>query len=47
MKREKGDRYRPIVTVKKLKGNVPSVIEVSGRRYVYTPHDVNSRRGKK
>ena len=33
------ERYRPIVTVKKIKKDVPTVIEVSGRRYVYEPTD--------
>lgn len=31
---EKGDKYRPVVTVTKVKGNTPTVVEVSGRRYV-------------
>ncbi|WP_261796014.1 hypothetical protein [Numidum massiliense] len=31
--RQKGERYRPIVTVAKTKKGVPTVIEVSGRRY--------------
>lgn len=29
------NRYRPIVTIKKIKKEVPTVIEVSGRRYVH------------
>ena len=29
-----GDRYRPIVTVLKVKKSVPTVIRVSGREYV-------------
>ena len=33
------DRYRPIVTIKKIKKEVPTVIEVSGRRYVYENAD--------
>lgn len=33
------DRYRPIVTIKKVKKEVPSVIEVSGRRYVLDNKD--------
>ncbi|MGF7014269.1 hypothetical protein [Ornithinibacillus bavariensis] len=33
----KNDRYRPIVTVKKVKGNTPTVLVVSGRRYVLEP----------
>ena len=31
--RHKGDRYRPIVTILKMKNGVPTVIEVSGKRY--------------
>ena len=33
----KGESYHPAVTVKKMKGTIPTVIEVSGRRYVYEP----------
>lgn len=33
----KHDKYRPVVTIKKLKGKVPTVVEMSGRRYVYEP----------
>jgi hypothetical protein len=29
-----GDKYRPIVTVLKIKKGVPTVIRVSGREYV-------------
>ena len=32
---EKGDKYRPVVTITKVKKEVPTVIEVSGRRYVH------------
>ena len=39
--RNKGDRYRPIVTIEKLKKGIPTVIRVSGRRYVYEPKDKN------
>lgn len=41
-----GDKYRPIVTVKKVKGGVPSVLNVSGRRYVLDHTDTGSG-GKK
>lgn len=30
----KEKRYRPIVTVKKVKSEVPTVIKASGKRYV-------------
>ncbi|WP_373752342.1 hypothetical protein [Jeotgalibaca porci] len=33
------DRYRPIVTIKKVKKEIPTVIEVSGRRYVHDNAD--------
>jgi hypothetical protein len=33
-KREKGEVYRPIVTVLKMKSKRPSVIMVSGERYI-------------
>ena len=36
---EVNDRYRPIVTIKKIKKGIPSVIVVSGRRYVYESAD--------
>lgn len=31
---KKHEKYRPIVKILKLKGNIPTVIQVSGRRYV-------------
>ncbi|WP_019377693.1 hypothetical protein [Virgibacillus halodenitrificans] len=37
---EKGEKYRPIVTIEKVK-KVPTIITVSGRRYVYDPKGVN------
>ena len=39
------DRYRPIVTVKKIKKDIPTVIEVSGRRYVH--ENVDTYKGRK
>ena len=36
---EKGERYRPIVTVTKVKGNTPTVVEMSGRRYILEHKD--------
>lgn len=32
--REKGEKYRPVVTVEKTKGEKPSVIIVGGERYI-------------
>ena len=43
---EINDCYRPIVTIKKIKQEVPTVIEVSGRRYVHDNADTN-KRGKR
>lgn len=43
---EVNERYRPIVTVKKIKKDIPTVIEVSGRRYVYDYVDAY-KKGKK
>lgn len=31
---KKHEKYRPVVRIDKLKGKVPTVIQVSGRRYV-------------
>ena len=38
---ETNDRYRPIVTIKKIKKEIPTVIEVSGRRYVHEHVDTD------
>ena len=32
--RKAGDKYRPIVHIKKVKKGVPTILQVSGRRYV-------------
>lgn len=40
---EVNERYRPVVTIKKVKKEVPTVIEVSGRRYVHDNADTNKR----
>ena len=42
---EVNDCYRPIVTIKKVKKDIPTVIEVSGRRYVY--ENVDTYKGGK
>jgi len=42
----KGDRYRPIVTIHKVKNGVPTVILVSGREYVFRPNDQYGNRKK-
>ena len=41
----KGEKYRPIVTVTKVKKDIPTVVEMSGRRYVLE-HKDNFRSGK-
>jgi len=39
---EKGDAYRPRVYIKKLnKHGVPTVLQVSGKRYVLETHNIN------
>lgn len=43
--RTNGDRYRPIVTVIKVKGGVPTVISIAGQSYVLQQKD--GFRGKK
>lgn len=43
--RHKGDRYRPIVTIVKLKnGTIPTVIQVSGRTYILRHEDTKPAR---
>ena len=36
---EKGEKYRPVVTVTKVKKNIPTVVEMSGRRYILEHKD--------
>ena len=36
---EKGDKYRPTVTVNKVKKDIPTVIEISGRQYILVHKD--------
>ena len=40
---EKGEKYRPVVTVTKVKGSIPTVVEMSGRRYVLEHKDQYKR----
>jgi hypothetical protein len=37
--REKGDTYRPIVTIEKVKNGLPTVIKVSGEEYILRHRD--------
>ncbi|WP_281347129.1 hypothetical protein [Virgibacillus doumboii] len=34
---KKGDKFRPRAKVLKLKGKVPTVLQIGGRRYVFEP----------
>ena len=43
---EKGEKYRPIVTVTKVKKNTPTVVEMSGRRYILEHKDQYQYRGR-
>ncbi len=44
-----GEKYRPVVRIDKINHNnlIPTVITVSGRRYVYDPGTVRKRRGRR
>ena len=44
---DKGEKYRPVVTVDKERKGVPTVILVSGRRYIFDPGTVNRHVQKK
>ena len=44
---EKGDKYRPTVTITKVKKDVPTVIEMSGRRYMLVHENQYKRIGGK
>ncbi len=40
---QKGDKYRPVVHIEKVKNGVPTVLKVSGRRYVLEHKDQYSK----
>ncbi|MGF3214595.1 hypothetical protein ACQV2X_05495 [Facklamia sp. P12945] len=42
--RKVGDRYRPIVTIKKIKKGKATVIEVGGETFVWKPKDMYEAR---
>lgn len=44
---EKGEQYRPNVHVRKVKKGVPTVIEMSGRKYTLEHKDQFRRGGKR
>lgn len=41
---EKGERYRPVVKVTKVKKDVPTVVEMSARRYILEHKDQRSKK---
>ena len=45
-KRKIGDKYRPIVHIEKVKKGVPTILQISGRRYVLE-HKNQFKGGKK
>ena len=45
--RKAGDTYRPIVHIKKVKKGVPTILQVSGRRYILEHKDQFKRGDKK
>ena len=40
---EKGEKYRPVVTVTKVKKNTPTVVEMSGNRISWS---INTNTGR-
>lgn len=42
-KREVNSRYRPVVTVKKVKKDIPTVVMISGETYVLAHRDQRSK----
>lgn len=44
MKREKGDTYRPIVHIEKVKNGTPTVLQISGNRYILEHKDQRSKK---
>ncbi len=36
---QKGDKYRPIVHIEKVKSGIPTVLKISGKRYVLEHRD--------
>lgn len=43
----KGEKYRPVVTVAKQKKGIPTVVEMSGRKYTLQHENQFKRGGKK
>jgi hypothetical protein len=45
--RQVNDQYRPVVTIKKIKKDIPTVIELSGNTYVLAHKDQLNRNKKR
>lgn len=45
--KQKSDRYRPIVTILKVKKGLPTVIKVSGQEYILRHKDQYQGGGKR
>lgn len=43
----KGEKYRPVVKVTKVKKDIPTVVEMTGRRYVLEHKDNFKGSGKR
>jgi len=43
----RGDKYRPVVTVLKVKKGVPTVIRVAGREYVLRAEGQFNQQGRR
>ena len=41
----KDEKYRPVVTVKKVKNELPTVVEIRGRKYILEHVDQYKRQG--
>ena len=44
---QKGDKYRPVVHIEKVKNGTPTVLKVSGNRYVLEHKDQHPKNKKR
>ena len=44
MNKQKGDKYRPIVHIEKVKNGTPTVLQISGNRYILEHKDQRSKK---
>lgn len=44
--RKAGDKYRPIVHIKKVKKGIPTILQISGERYILEHKDTYRGGGK-